>query len=432
MTKLKNPNRPEAVEDLIQRLKKAARRRRKGALPHRLWLALESLSDLPYVKKPFVRRVSKAKGMKAREHAELEPKKTREWLHSFMDHVSQELPAKTRGSRHLSALLVLLESEAEVYAEVCIALAAQRDPDDELLRMFKPLRLRESIDPGSRLARHAEFDGENLDDAFENIQHLGWALRETLRELKIPFVHPGSELFRANQVTSAHSAPSVAWCAVCWRTGHLAGHGMYFCSEHSSVKKRQQAYSLNHWRSADQLAEDRSSYERVHFRALNRLMPSGLAVGAVQDTAIRRLQLGQVAALESLEAYTIDVGELVKNLPETTEFLRDTTRLKPIDLSNARDVLTALDPLAGRNRGLQELLHTAVLKDQRILHERLLYAEAWLRTAREKSMNPRGRPIRLTRKSKFERPTVVVPLRDEIPVYLERRANRPRSKPSAT
>jgi len=264
--------------------------------------------------------------------------------------VEQALPSKRKAPWHLMHLVRILERETDSYASKQLG-------DHTPFLLVKQL-----------LDKYAKLDEVHIDKVFDEWAFASWALRDAVDELKIQMFDKPAPV----------EAGIVGWCDRCWRSGERSRKGLYYCALHPpGSSAHRQALRLDVWRHPDQDPAMGMSFEWQQLKRLTGTVPSGLRRRDPTDDVIERLQRGDARALDELNDHRVDLSSLWPYFPHVLALLRPIVRNASVLLDVAA-VYPLLDPPITRGGAEQELIYQAMRRDQRLFHERLQYAEAWL------------------------------------------------------
>lgn len=193
----------------------------------------------------------------------------------------------------------------------------------------------------------------------------------------------------------------ISGCDRCWRTGLRTTGGGYACKIHrSGTPDYRLSLKVDVWRAADQQFSE--SYENFLYRSLAKTAPS-LLEPFEGFTDFRALYRGDEAGLGRFRWITVDLMQWWPKLPAARRYLKKRMRRPGESMTDAADVLRRLDPALKEGRGQQELVHRALLRDQRYLVEMMRLAEVWLATREAMTANWGGGGRKETRDRAPER-----------------------------
>lgn len=271
-------------------------------------------------------------------------------LKSLFEEVEADFPAKVRADRHWAILIDRLEKEAQ------IAVDHQWLADGEL--------------PGveSRLHRYATRNDWDVGDCLDVWISQGSALRDAVDALKIdlstPYLPPRDV---------------IGVCALCWQTGQPAKRGDgFFCKEHGDVGSAayRSARDRLHWRAPSQPLMPRISFVWHHVRKIRAQIPQSLIVEPMDLVPMARVCGGSVVPESSFRHVTFDIGRYAPVLKRVNRhFALD--KVKP-NAKSQLEFLATIDPKLPLLSALQHRMHEVMVQDNRILLDRLMFAEACL------------------------------------------------------
>lgn len=292
-------------------------------------------------------------------------------LKSLFEQVESAYPSKIRSAKHWAVLIDRLELDA--------GLAADRQwlQDGKL------------PDSQSRLHRYAVMNGWTVADCLDVWMSQGSALRDAVEALGIDLASP--ELPR----------DVIGVCTLCWRTGAPAKRGDgFFCQEHRDVSspEYQSAHERLEWRDPTQPLKPRISFVWHHVREIRAKLPRSLIADPIDLVPMSRACRGIEVSESSFPQINFDIGWYATVL-ERVNLHFDLEKVKPNAKSQLR-FLAAVDPKLPELSDLQHRMHEIMVQDNRILLDRLMYAEACLEADKRRRSKRRPEAALLPEDSK--------------------------------
>lgn len=280
-------------------------------------------------------------------------------LKSLFEEVENGFPAKVRAPKHWAILIDRLEQESED------AVNRQWLGDGSL------------PDPDCRIARFAEKNDWDLRDCLDVWLSQGAALRDAVEELEIDLSSPHAPV-----------TDLIGVCKLCWRTGEPAKRGGgFYCEEHSHTGSGsyQKALDRVDWRSPQQPLRPRVSFIWHHVRIVRALLPRQLIVEPLDLIPMAKLCRGEQVEDWKVRYIMLDLRIYAPKFKRVNRYY-EMDRVRP-DAQSQMKFLAAVDPKLPTLSGLQERMHQVMVQDNRILLDRLIYAEACLEADAQRRSN---------------------------------------------
>ena len=280
--------------------------------------------------------------------------------------VEIEFPAKIRAAKHWAILIVRLEREAEVAAN------------------SQWLNFGSLPDVETRIHRFASRNDWNVADCVDLWMAQGCALRDAVEQLGIDLCNPDV------------SQPDVIGvCSLCWKTGEPFKRGDgFFCVEHGNVgsDSYQKARDRTLWRDPSQRLKPRISFVWHHVREIRAQLPRPLIVEPVDLIPMAKVCRGLEVDASSFRHVLFDLSVYSPLLKRVNRHF-EIEKVRPNAKSQMK-FLAAFDPMLPSLFALQRRMHEVMIQDNRILLDRLIYAEACLEadTRRRSNRGPESAP----------------------------------------
>lgn len=280
-------------------------------------------------------------------------------LKSLFEKVESDYPSKVRSAKHWAVLIDRLERDAAFVTDT------QWLHDGNL------------SSGQSHLHRYAVMNDWKVADCLDVWMSQGNALREAVEEL-------GIELTIPDQLPR----DLIGVCTLCWRTGQPAKRGDgFFCQEHRDVSSPayQRAHERLEWRDPRQPPEPRISFVWHYVREIRAKLPRPLIAEPIDLVPMSRACRGIEVPESSFPHITFDVGRNAAVLKRVNRHFK-LEKVKPNAKSQLR-FLAMVDPKLPALSDLQHRMHKIMVQDNRILLDRLMYAEACLEADQRRRSN---------------------------------------------
>lgn len=187
-------------------------------------------------------------------------------------------------------------------------------------------------------------------------------------------------------------------CLLCWRTAPLTTRGRRYCPTHKPAPSNdayKRARELLKWCPPNEDSQDSQGVYLIRkFNELKRAFPTSIFDSSyyLSIEILHEIYEGKRRDCRNLPSFRIDLTRAWEIFPHTMRYLDDLRpRINPLD---AASVVKGLDPPGKVQRILHAVVHSAYIRDQRLLLGMLETAEAWLHTAQYRSQFHGGARMR--------------------------------------
>lgn len=181
-------------------------------------------------------------------------------------------------------------------------------------------------------------------------------------------------------------------CALCWATGFPSLRGKYFCNKHVPLpgnSSYKEAIDLHQWRAPKTTSY--TPFLLTYRKVLAIAVGEPITLSDPVNRQVLDISYGRLTNASHIAKREVALECEWVHFPKVHKYLSEEFNFCEHDFVSAEKVLQGIDPIQSNSPFIHRVLHEAYARDQRLLIDQLVYAEAWLTTRQFISKNHGGK-----------------------------------------